>query len=159
MGEGFQCSSHTKQTLSVDRIRKSQYSGFDTACGYSRYYNIVRILYILLRVILRPFVGTASQTTLKNMRSIPRVLAVFPGSLLWIRVLFRMFVLRVLLVLTVLHRSYPQHSQYLDHSVPLILSVLAASRPPVLQYSQYSEYEMYSVLPSMEFTGRICEPY
>ena len=35
------------------------------------------------------------------------------------------------------------------HSVLLILPVLAVFRPPVLKYCQYSEYDLYSILPSI----------
>ena len=64
-----------------------------------------------------------------------RIISIFCTADTAILGVFRGPILRVLLALAVF-----------GPSVLLILQVLRAFRPPVLQYSQYSEYAMYSIL-------------
>ena len=61
----------------------------------------------------------------------------------------RKFVLRILLVLGVLYCSYSQYPQYSDLQHCPFSQYSAVFRPPILQNSHYSGYELYSIPPRM----------
>ena len=84
----------------------------------------------------------AAETVLQALRgSTLRVLPVLGGFVLLILPVIAVFGHSVLLILPVLDVFGP--------SVLLIPPALAVFRSPVLQYSQYSKYEMYSILKSI----------